>query len=604
MEYPKRKSPVLVYDGDCSICIEWVNNWHKYTADTVEYLPYQQVASDYPDISLDSFKQSIQFIEPDGTVTSGAEACFRLLKQGTGYRLFYWLYQHLPGFSNLCEIGYTFFSQHRTFLAWVSHLFWGRNFEPDRYELVTWIFLRCLGIIYLAAFTSLGFQVIGLAGSRGIVPLSIFLEKALSILGSSAYFRIPTIFWFNSSDIILQIACLAGIFFSLAIILNVFLRTSLLLSYIFYLSLYYAGQTFLTFQWDLLLLECGFLALFLPTRSILIIWLYRWLAFRFMFLGGAVKIISRDPTWDNLTALQYHFETQPLPTPLAWYFHQVSESILMSMTALTLFIELIIPFLIFLPRKIRFIAGNLFIIFQVFIILTGNYNFFNLLAIAFCLFLFDDAALKWLLPMKLREKIAGTKHICIVPVKNTMVALLITCFVLSVSLTQMYKLFINDPPAAITNYVKIISPFNIINTYGPFAIMTTRRVEINIEGSNNGEVWHEYKFKYKPDDIDKPPRWIIPHQPRLDWQMWFAALSNHKHHPWFSNLVYRLLHGSPEVTRLFKYNPFPDKPPLYIRASAYEYHFTKPSIRKATKEWWTRQYLGNYFPVTKLPEKT
>lgn len=602
MEKPERKIPVLVYDGDCSICNEWVNNWRKQTGDTVTYHPYQQVASKYPDISLDSFKQSIQFIEPEGKVTAGAEACFRLLKQRTGYRFIYWLYRRLPGFSNLCEAGYIFFSQHRILLAWISHLFWGKNFEPDRYEIVSWIFLRCIGIIYLAAFTSLGVQITGLSGSQGIIPLTVFLEKAISVLGPSAYFRIPTIFWFNSSDVFLQLACLAGIFFSLAIILNFFLRTSLVLSYIFYLSLYYAGQTFLTFQWDLLLLECGFLAMFLPTRSILIIWLYRWLAFRFMFLGGVVKIISRDPTWDNLTALQYHFETQPLPTPLAWYFHNFSESVLISMTALTLFIELIIPFLVFLPRKIRFIAGHLFIAFQVFIILTGNYNFFNLLAIAFCLFLFDDAALNWMLPARLKEKLIVGKQIEIVPVKNTLAASFICCFVLSVSLTQLYRLFINDPLAAMNDYVRIISPLNIINTYGPFAIMTTRRVEINIEGSNDGEVWQEYIFKFKPGDMDKPPRWIIPHQPRLDWQMWFAALSNHKHHPWFGNLVYRLLQGSPEVTRLFKYNPFPDKPPLFIRASAYEYHFTKPSIRKTTGNWWSREYLGNYFPVTKLPE--
>ena len=352
-----------------------------------------------------------------------------------------------------------------------------------------------------------------------------------------------------------------------------------------------------------MLLECGFLAMFLPTRSILIIWLYRWLAFRFMFLGGAVKIISRDPTWDNLTALQYHFETQPLPAPLAWNFHYFSESTLISMTALTLFIELIIPFLIFLPRKIRFISGYLFIIFQVFIILTGNYNFFNLLTIAFCLFLFDDAALKWLMPERIKEKLIDTKNYFSIPMKNTVAALFATFLVLSVSMMQLWKLFINDPPAVLVNYAKIISPFNIVNTYGPFAIMTTRRVEINIEGSNDGETWHEYKFKYKPDDLDKPPRWIIPHQPRLDWQMWFAALRNHKHHPWFGNLVYRLLQGSPEVTRLFKYNPFPDKPPLYVRASAYEYHFTKPSIRKSTQKWWTREFLVNYFPVTKLPEK-
>ena len=169
--------------------------------------------------------------------------------------------------------------------------------------------------------------------------------------------RLVYIIWLDSSDNFLELTCLAGVFVSAAIILNLFLRTSLFIAYILYLSLYYAGQTFMTFQWDLLLLEVGFLALFLPTRSHIVVWLYRWLAFRFMFLGGAVKIISRDPKWDNLTALSYHFETQPLPTSLAWYFHHLSESLLMTMTAVTLFIELLIPFLIFLPRRIRFMAA-------------------------------------------------------------------------------------------------------------------------------------------------------------------------------------------------------------------------------------------------------
>jgi len=604
MVNPKSKLPVLVYDGDCSICLEWVNYWHKHTGETVVYLPYQKAAVDYPKISVESFKQSIQYIETDGKITAGAEACLRLLKHKLSYKFLYWVYLHLPGFSMLCEFGYTYFSQHRKLLAWICHLLWGKNFEPARYEVITWVFLRCLGFIYLAAFASLGVQIVGLAGAQGIVPLDLYLEKAFSHFGTEAYFKIPTLFWFDSSDAFLEWICLAGIFVSAAILLNLFSRTSLFIAYLLYLSLYYAGQTFMTFQWDLLLLEAGFLALFLPTRSHIVVWLYRWLAFRFMFLGGAVKIISRDPTWDNLTALSYHFETQPLPTSLAWHFHHFSESTLMTMAAVTLIIELLIPFLIFLPRKIRFIAAFLFIVFQIFIILTGNYNFFNLLTIAFCLFLFDDAAIRWLLPKILIKKLVIPKYIYCVPLRNTLLATSVACLILIISTTQFWRIFTNTSLPISTQFVKLMSPFNVVNTYGPFAIMTTRRVEINIEGSNNGKDWKEYKFKYKPDNLNQPLNWIIPHQPRLDWQMWFAALRNHKHHPWFGNLIFRLLQGSPEVISLFKNNPFPQKPPLFIRATAYEYHFTDPESRQATQQWWTREYLGNYFPVTRLPEES
>ncbi|MBI4005989.1 MAG: lipase maturation factor family protein [Gammaproteobacteria bacterium] len=594
------KIPVLIYDGDCGICLYWVNYWHKLTGDKVIYHPYQKVAADYPSIPLEEFRRSIQLITIDGAVYKGAEAVYVLLKDIPPYGLLNRLYKYAPGFSLLSESGYTFFSRHRGILRWMSYLFWGRQYEPPRYELISWLFIRLLGCIYLAAFVSLGVQITGLIGSNGILPLDLYLESVKQHFGNNAYLKVPTIFWFYLNDQLLILTCVAGSVISLLLIFNILLRTSLVVLYILYLSLYYAGQTFMTFQWDLLLLEVGFLALFLPARSNIIIWLYRWLAFRFMFLGGVVKIASRDPSWDNLTALTYHFETQPLPTPLAWYVHHLPEPFHITLAAVTLIIELIIPFLIFLPRKLRFIAAFFFMGFQLMIILTGNYNFFNLLTIAFCLFLFDDAAIKWLLPVILKKQISSPIPKPRLPVMNTIVATVITTVILTINSAQFWRIFTYSSMPIAANISYAFRPLQITSVYGPFSVMTTRRLEIIVEGSIDKKTWHEYKFKYKPDDLYRPPGWNIPHQPRLDWQMWFAALGDRSENPWFGNFLYQLLNDRKVVTQLLQKNPFPDHPPVFIRALVYEYHFADPETHKKTGQWWLRELTGMYYPVIKL----
>ena len=595
------KTPVLIYDGDCGICFYWVNFWQKLTGDKVIYHPYQKVASEYPTIPLEEFRRSIQLITKDGSIFSGARAVYLLLKDAPPYGLLLWLYKYLPGFSLLSEFSYMFFSRHRGILKWISYLLWGRQYEPPRYELIRWLFLRLLGCIYFAAFVSLGVQITGLIGSNGILPLDLFLEGVKQHFGSIAYLKMPVIFWFYLNDQILQLTCIAGTVISLLLILNILPRASLVILYILYLSLYYAGQIFMSFQWDLLLLEAGFLAIFLPAGSNIIIWLYRWLAFRFMFLGGVVKIASRDPAWDNLTALTYHFETQPLPTPVAWYVHHMPESFLITLASATLIIELIIPFLVFLPRKLRFIAAFSFIGFQLMIVLTGNYNFFNLLTIAFCLFLFDDAAIKWLFPEIVIKRI--TIPLSGIPVMNTIVAIMIATIILLISSAQLWRIFTDTNMPVAASISNAFRPFQIVNVYGPFAVMTTKRLEIIVEGSNDKKIWHEYEFKYKPGDPGRRPGWNIPHQPRLDWQMWFAALGDRSKNPWFGNFLYQLLNDRNEVTRLLQINPFPDHPPKFIRALTYEYHFSDPETRHGTGQWWVREQLGIYHPAAKLPDK-
>lgn len=598
-----RQKPVLIYDGECGICRYWVDYWHKLTGDTVEYRPYQEVAADYPDITIDEFRRAIQFIDTDGRVSSGAEANFELLRDVAPYGLLRMLYCYLPGFAALSELSYSFFSSHRGLLRFLSHTLWGRRFEPPRYEFVSWLFLRLLALIYLGFFISLGVQITGLVGSDGILPVSIFLDNARDHFGDLAWLKFPALFWINASDAALLITCAAGGLFSVLLLFNRWTLLSLIVLYFLALSLTVAGQHFMYYQWDMLLLETGFLAIFLCTHSVIVVWLYRWLVFRYMFMSGVVKIASRDPTWDSLTALKYHFETQPLPTPLSWYAHHLPDSILMSMTGATLIIELLVPFLLFLPRKLRFLAGFLFIILQSVIILTGNYNFFNLLTIAMCLFLFDDAALRWLQPAVLRRHLRDTRPGGTIPIRNSIVATCLAAVILSISSAQLYRMFTRNEFPLLQQLDVTLRPLHIVNVYGPFAVMTTQRKEINIEGSNDGENWKEYDFRYKPDDVNEITGWIIPHQPRLDWQMWFAALNTHEENPWFRNLLYRLLQGKEEVLSLFAENPFPEKPPVYLRALTYRYRFTKPEARLESGNWWTREFTEVYFPIATLSDK-
>jgi len=356
----------------------------------------------------------------------------------------------------------------------------------------------------------------------------------------------------------------------------------------------------MSFQWDFLLLECGFLAIFLPWGSTIIVWLYRWLVFRFMFLGGAVKIASGDKSWDSLTALGYHFETQPLATPLSWYIHHLPESVLMAGTGITLIIELLVPFLIFTPRRFRHIAAWCFLLIEMSILLTGNYNFFNLLTIFICLFLFDDAAVKRLIPGRIftgRMLFVMSKiHYSGAGIFASSCALLVALTSVYMGATQITRIVGGDRGLQGSAVYRFLTPFGIVNTYGPFAVMTRVRNEIVIEGSTDKSTWQEYQFKYKPGDLEKCPGWVAPHQPRIDWQMWFAALNKPEHERWFFNLLIRLLQNSEPVMAIFKHNPFPDDPPASVRARFYEYTFTSIEERKKTGKCWNRSLVGEYFP--------
>jgi predicted DCC family thiol-disulfide oxidoreductase YuxK len=586
--------PTLVYDGDCGICGYWVSYWRELTGERVVYRPYQEAAADFPTIPPEAFQRAIQLIEPDGQVYLGAAATFRVLRQARGRSAWWWCYVRIPGFAAMAEWAYAYLARRRGLLGRATKILWGPTLRAERYALVSWVFLRLLGAIYVAAFASLGVQILGLIGHAGILPVGDYLGAVRQTFGNSAYRVLPSLFWVNSSDFALVAGAVAGALLGLLVIVNRWTRPALIGLFALYLSYVHAGQDFMSFQWDTLLLEVGFLAIFLTGGSRIVVWLYRWLVFRYLFLAGIVKLLSGDPTWQNLTALEYHFWTQPLPTPLAWYAAQLPPWVLIGGTAATLTVELGIVFLIFLPRRLRAAAAFGVLLLQLLIVLTGNYNFFNLLTMLLCVLLFDDAALSRVMPrqwdLRAQRRAPNPKRTA------TLVATALALIVVPVGVNRIWQtLWRTDLPVA-GALARAVAPWFIVNPYGLFAVMTTTRPEIVIEGSADGAVWREYVFRYKPGPLSRPALWNIPHQPRLDWQMWFAALGSVRENPWIIGLMWRLLEGSPAVLALLDSNPFAEGPPKYVRAQLYDYRFADRSARALTHQWWVRRPLGLYFP--------
>lgn len=589
----EHSTPTLVYDGECQFCVYWVQYWNKLTGNSVSYRPYQEVASQYPSISIPEFQRAVQYISPSGEMASAAKASFLTLSHASDQRIWLWLYRNIPGFAFCSEKTYSLIASHRAFFYKLSLFLWGKNYQPPSYDLISWLFLRALGFVFLFAFISFGSQALGLIGSQGLLPIQELVTAAQDQLGLERYWFLPMLFWVNDSDLMIQLVCWAGELFSFLLIINVFPRCSLMFLYVFYLSLIVAGRDFMTFQWDAYLLETGIIAIFLLGTKSIGIWLLRWLLFRFVFAAGLVKILSGDMSWHDFTALTYYFNTEPLPTSLAWYAHQLPDYLLKIGTGFALLIELIISFLIFFPRRIRFFAGFSILLLQFTILITGNYNFFNILTILLCLVLFDDQAIKSIIPTK------AVNWILLPKMSYSLSAYVVYPFAIItiiLSLIQFQMRFIGGVSMPIAWVHNVIAPLHIVNPYGPFAIITKERMEIILEGSNDGENWKEYSFKYKPGDINRRPPWNIPHQPRLDWQMWFAALGLPENNVWLPRLLQRILDGSQPVLDLLGKNPFPDKPPVYIRAQFYEYRFTTSDERKESGAWWERRLVRRYYP--------
>ena len=612
--------PLLLFDGDCGFCRLWVARWRATMGDQVDFAPAQQEAARFPQVTEEAWKHSVRLVTPEGLVYSGAEAVLRTLAYVRQHRWMLWVYSHLPGARAVSKAAYRLVAGHREFFSKLTRPACGRDPEPSSYVLSRWVFLRLLGLVYVIAFLSLRGQVVGLIGAHGILPVGDFLQAVQHNFGSEGYRLFPTLAWISSSDSALKVLCSVGALFGLLVILGVVTGPALALAWLCYLSLVTVGQDFLSFQWDILLLEAGFLAIFLaPLRpfeppwrsgtsfvSTTVIWLERWLLFRLIFLSGAVKLLSGDPTWRNFTALEYHYWTQPLPTPVAWYAAQL-PAWFQRMSVVGVFaLELGVPFLIFTPRRLRRVGAALIVSFQLLIALTGNYCFFNLLTIFLCVLLLDDSFFRRWLPTRLIDRLtegAGAeRNVSPLASAGKVMRAVLVVLILMISGSEMLATFKQEGavPGFARQLVSFQAPFDLANTYGLFAVMTTSRIEIVVEGSNDGQVWQAYDFAYKPGNVARCPTWVAPYQPRLDWQMWFAALGTYQENRWFSNFMIRLLQGVPEVTTLLATNPFPNGPPRYVRAVAYDYHFTDSSARRATGDSWRREREGLYFPEVSL----
>ncbi len=467
---------------------------------------------------------------------------------------------------------------------------WEQINNPGSFEITESLFLRLLGLIYITAFGSLWPQIVGLSGSRGISPAANLLTAMRQQLGGRALFELPTLFWWGINDAGLLWFCALGCIGGLALVLGFFSRSAAAICFILYLSLVSVGQPFMGFQWDALLLESGFLALFAGTPWL--VWAYRFLLFRLMFESGAVKLLSHDPNWRNLHALRFHFMTQPLPNPVAYYVYRAPTWMLDWITAATLVIELFCPFFLFGTRRLRQIAVAFLILLQLLVVMTGNYAFFNLLTLALCLWAFDDRTFAPLAAI-LRRSVPRVSQPVLRRVLGVAVAALIAAGALQVS--DMFLPGSFRPARTILTWIE---PFEIVNSYGLFAVMTTTRPEIVIEGSDDQTNWREYSFKYKPGELHRGLPMVAPYQPRVDWQMWFAALGNYQENNWVGGLMYRLMTGEPSVIGLMNPPPFA-KPPRYLRALLYDYEFTTPGERARTGAVWQRSSLGTWFgPVS------
>jgi predicted DCC family thiol-disulfide oxidoreductase YuxK len=595
--------PLVVFDGDCRFCRFWIDRWKSATGDRLDYAPYQEVASRFPEITVDDFRRAVQLVLPNGEVFSGAHAVVRALAEvpGRGHGLA--LYRRLPGFGVAADLAYRLIAANRGAAEKVTRLLWGDVPEKPTYLRVSALFVRILAVCYLAAFVSLWVQVDGLIGPRGMLPAERYLEWVRGQTGGERYWLVPTFAWLAPGPGILHFLCGAGAAASLAVLFGFAPTLGLFLAWAFYLSLSSVSQVFLGYQWDALLLEAGLLAIFLsppawrlrftpsrpPSEATRLLLL--WLLFRLMFSSGAVKLLSGDPTWRSLTALRYHYETQPLPTWIGWFVHQLPPWFHTASCVFLLFVELAVPFLVFLPRRAKHVAFGFFLVLQILIALTGNYAFFNLLAVALCVLLIDDAAFPGA-----RAPVSATggrrwPGAFLVPFGS--VILLASAIQLTLTLRRSAE---GLPRPAIA-FAQWLEPLRSVNRYGLFAVMTTRRPEIVVEGSDDGETWKAYEFRWKPGGARRRPDFVAPHQPRLDWQMWFAALQQCADNPWFLSFQARLLQGEPRVLRLLATNPFSDRPPRFVRAQLYEYRFTDRETRRRTGAWWRRDLVGPYCPV-------
>lgn len=612
--------PVLVYDGDCGFCRLWIDRWREATGESVEYLAQQdpECARRFPGLDPVALQESVHRVAVDGGVTRGAEAVLRTLEQARGWGWLARAWLRAPVLLAGAEWAYRGVARYRWFFSRVTRWLWGDSVRRPQWQVARDVFLVGLAAIHLVAFVSLWVQVDGLIGSRGILPASDFMDqmKALVVerdLGWERYRVLPTLGWLGTGDRLLHGFCLAGVLLAVLAGSGYARAPALFGLWLLYLSLSVLGQEFLSFQWDTLLLETTFLAVFLapwsmgrrrarasPTsrwaRALLV-----WLLFRLMLESGVVKLASGDPSWRSLTALEFHYWTQPLPGPWSWHVHHLPAGCHRVCCAVMFGIELVLPWMLWAPRRLRLVACFGLAGLQVAILATGNYTFFNLLSLLLCVLLVDDAL--WRRWLRRSLDLGGSDGREPPPrgeIWRRTVLPAVAAISLFVGAAPIVGWLIPGGTWPSAGLERWLAPLRTFNDYGLFAVMTTSRSEIEVEGSVDGVTWRPYVFRHKPGEAMRRPGQVAPHQPRLDWQMWFAALGDVRQNPWFVRFAIRLLEGSPEVLALLGNNPFPEGPPKWVRARLFRYRFSTPEEREHSGAWWVREPQGDYCPPLSL----
>ena len=506
------------------------------------------------------------------------------------------------------------------------------DFTPPGYLAARWLFLRALGLIFFSAFYSLVFQIRGLIGPHGILPAQEYLAQVARVLGSGRFWYAPTVFWWSASDRMMLAVCIIGMIASVFLTLNLFPRDALVVCLIAFLSFIGAAQDFASYQSDGMLLEAGFISLFFapagwrprwgisnpPSRASR--FLLVWLMFRIYFESGIAKILSHDPEWRNFTAMDDYYQNGPLPTWIAWYAQHLPHAFHAATAFLTLALELVLIFAVFLPRRSRIVLFFVITPWQIGIILTSNYAFLNYLVMVLGFLLLDDKFLsqfipRWMhfaplpdaatvaAPASVPEAAADPVPAIAPPAPpawHAKLRLWLQAFFLTwiFYVTTALLIFMFAPDAPLPHgLILALEPFRIANDFGLFAVMTRGRYEIEFQGSRDGKTWTPYPFRYKPQDVRAAPRIYAPYQPRFDWNLWFASLGNWRQYPFVLQVEQRLLDGQPDVLALFAGNPFPGKPPEQIRAVLWQYWFSDWKEKREQGIWWRREQIGLYAPT-------
>jgi len=619
--------PLVVWDGDCTFCRRWMKRFHALAGNRLDFAPLQEAAEHFPTIPRADFERAIHLITPDGASVSGAEAMFGVMDRLGLRRWPVRLYRHVPPFRGLSEAVYRWIAGHRSAANWLSTLAWGRVETPSTWLLTRRIFLRLMGLIYLAAFVSLGRQVHGLIGSQGLRPAEVFMQ-AVSEHGS--WWQVPTMQWLGG-DGMLSATWIIGVVAACMLTVGMLPLLSSILCWAMYLSLVTVGSVFLQYQWDALLLEAGVLAILwcpwtLRLNSVrakrpsrLIHWLIVILLARLVVFASIVKLQSGDPVWTDFTALSYHFWTQPLPWWPAWMADALPGWILWFGCVLMFIIELGAPVLLLLPRLPRTIGAAAIILLMLGIAATGNYGFFNWVTIVLCIAMLDDSVLLKLWPRIVRPRIAVGLRGAPCWQANWVRRACGTVILSLVAIVTWHQSALRSVPPPLQSWDRAWSPWRLVGGYGLFATMTRTRPEIIVEAQLADGSWAPYEFRWKAGPLNRVGGFSQPGMPRLDWQMWFDGLSYERAweagmlHPGqtrfrmtgrevLPQLLRRLAVNDLAVLDLLESSPLgPNERPAALRWHLDRYRFTTPAERDATGNWWTATRVFSSPPLRYQP---